>query len=412
MPIYSFSAIETQSNKVIEGKLEAENFRQAKELLREDGKIPTRLDEEAEALDFGQMFQKIPIIGQILKPKVSMAQTSIMTQQLSTLIDAGIPLIESIYLLEQQTPCKRMKEILKNVRANVIAGDSFSRALSRYDKDFTPLYINMIKAGEVSGDLDKICFRLSMLLEKYIALQKKMQSAMVYPGVTLAVIIGVVVIVLWAVVPTFKGLFGHYDQELPAPTVMLMSLSDFFVAFWWVIIPSFLLGVGWLVTFCRGPGKPLFDQWILTVPVLGMVFRKIYVSRFIRTLATVTASGVSLVAGLETSTETVDNYVLREALTTAKDSVLMGGGLARPLELTNAFPLMVVKMVAIGEETGKMEQMLNKSADFLDAEVDHAVTNLTTLIEPLMIVIMGSILLFVALAMYLPMFEMAGMVSG
>lgn len=412
MPVYSFSAIESNSNRVLEGKLEAENLRAAKEILREEGKIPTRLEEEAPAINYDQLINQIPLLGPMLTPKASLGAINIMTQQLSTLIDAGIPLIEAIYLLEQQSTNKRLKEILKNVRGNIIAGDSFSKALSRYPNDFSRLYVNMIRAGEVSGELDKIAARLSILLEKYIKLQKKMVSAMVYPAITLTVIVGVVLIILLFVVPTFKTMFASFNKELPMPTQFLLGISDFTVAFWWVIIPAMIGMVVWFETFRRGPGKPVIDRLLLRVPVLGNVCRMIYVSRFTRTLGTVTASGVSLIEGLSTATETVDNTVLREALEKARESVLMGSGIGRPLEMTGAFPVMVVKMIAIGEETGKMEQMLNKSADFLDVEVDSAVTNLTTLIEPIMIVVLGSILMFVALAMYLPMFDMGGVMTG
>jgi type IV pilus assembly protein PilC len=412
MPVFTFTAIEQSTNKVTEGKLEATNLKHAKEILRQDGKMPTKLEEEVVGIDLEKMVSEIPVVGPLLTPKVGIKDINIMTQQLSTLIDAGVPLIESIYLLEQQSTNKRLKEILKNVRNQVIAGDSFSKALSRYNNDFSRLYINMIKAGEISGELDKICYRLSILIEKTMHLQKTLQSAMVYPAITLVIIIGVVAVVLIFVVPKFKTMFAGFGAKLPMPTQMLLSASDFVMAFWWVIVPTILGAVIWFETFRRGKGKPLFDQWILTIPVLGDVCRKVYVSRFIRTLGTVVASGVPLTEGLATASETIDNYVLRLALEKSRDSILVGGGLARPLELTGAFPIMVTKMIAIGEETGKLETMLGKSADFLDVEVDNAVKNMSTLIEPLMIVVMGLILLFVALALYMPMFELPSLMSG
>lgn len=411
MAVFSFKAIETGSNKIIEGKLEAENYRAAKEILRQDGKIPTEIEEETMPLDFGLLISQIPFIGPILTPSVGLKDINIMTQQLSTLIDAGVPLIEAIYLLEQQSTNKRLRDILKNVRNQVIAGDSFSKALSRYPNDFSRLYLNMIKAGELSGEMDKICQRLSVLLEKYMHLQKKIQSAMIYPAVTIVIIGGVVAIVLIFVVPKFKTFFSSFGAELPAPTQALINISDFVMNFWWAILPIMAGTFFWVETFRRGKGKPFFDQWMLTIPIFGGVFRKIYVSRFIRTLGTVVASGVPLTEGLATSSETVDNYVLRLSLEKGRDSIMSGGGLARPLEMSGAFPLMVTKMIAIGEETGKLEHMLSKASDFLDSEVDTSVSNLTTLIEPIMIVILGLILTFVALALYMPMFEIGNVVT-
>lgn len=411
MPIYSFSAIDTSNNKISEGKLEAANPQEAKAKLRADGKMPTKLEEDQGSIDMEKALSNLPLIGPIFSPRVGLKEVNIMTQQLSTLIDAGIPLIEALYMLEQQAGSKRMKHIMKTVRNQVIAGDSFSKSLSRFP-DFSRLYVNMMKAGEVSGELDRICQRLSVLIEKNMHLTGAIQSAMTYPAVTLVIILGVCAVVLTFVVPKFKTMFASFGSKLPAPTEMLMNMSDFLMNFWWVIIPTLVVSILWAVSFARGAGKPLFDQWILTVPMMGSVFRKVYVSRFVRTLSTVVASGVPLTEGLVTAADTIDNYVIRTALEKARDNILMGGGLARPLETTGAFPLMVTKMIAIGEETGKLETMLNKSADYMDAEVDNAIEALTTIIEPIMIVVMGCILMFVALALYLPMFELPNLMAG
>jgi type IV pilus assembly protein PilC len=412
MPVFSYKAIDSNTNKISEGKLEADNLRGAKELLRQDGKIPTELAEELVSVDFTQRITSIPVIGPLLTPRASLKDINIMTQQLSTLIDAGVPLIESIYLLEQQSSNKRLKDILKSVRNQVIAGDSFSKALSRYPHDFSRLYLNMIRAGEVSGEMDKICARLSILLEKYLNLQKKLQTAMIYPAVTIFIIGVVIAVVLIFVVPKFKVFFEGFGKKLPEPTLILIALSDFMMNYWWaiilVVIPSFFA----FEVFRRGKGKPLIDQWMLSIPILGGTLRSIYVSRFVRTLGTVVASGVPLTEGLITASETVDNFIIRASLERGRESILAGGGLARPLEMSGSFPIMVVKMIAIGEETGKLEHMLNKAADFLDSEVDSAVTNLTTLIEPIMIVVLGIILTFVALALYMPMFDLGNVASG
>lgn len=412
MAVFVYTTIDPVSNKSAEGKLEAENLRHAKELLRQQGQILTRIDQEEQSLTVEEVFHKLPVIGDLLTPKVSAKHIVIMTQQMATLLNAGIPLIEGLYLLEQQADSKGLKEILKKVRSDVIAGDSFSSALSKYPKIFSNLYINMVRSGEVSGELEMVCQRLAGVMEKNMALQSKIQGAMIYPAFTVVVIAIVIVIIMLVVVPQFQTLFAGFGHELPLPTQILVNCSDFTVSFWWAI----LLGMGamafWFNVFRKGKGKPLVDQWLLTVPLIGNLFRKVYVSRFVRTLASTVGSGISLIEALSTSAATVDNYVLRYAFDRTKESLLQGGTLMRPLEQSQVFPIMVVKMIGIAEETGRMEEMLNKSADYLDKEVDHAVETLTTLIEPIMIIVLGGLLLGVALALYIPLFEMGNVVSG
>lgn len=412
MPVFAYEAIDPGTHKTTTGKIEANNLREAKEMLRNDGHIPTKIEMDQQSADVMESLQKVPIIGQLLTPSVSLKEVNIMTQQLYTLLNAGIPLIEALFLLEQQTENKTFKAMLKQIRSDVIAGDSFSSAISRYPRVFSRLYINMIRSGEVSGEMDNICQRLSQLLEKMIILQGKIQGAMVYPAFTLFVVIAVIVVIMLVVVPQFKNLFAGYGAELPLPTQILIQTSEFFVSFWWAILIAVVTGVAWFNYFRLGPGKPLIDQWLLTLPLMGNLFRKVYVSRFIRTMGTVIGAGVSLTESLATSAGTCDNYVLRQAFDKARDSLMQGGTLSKPLEKTGAFPVMVVKMIAIAEETGQMEDMLNKSADFLDIEVDRAVETLTTMIEPIMIVVLGGIILGVALALYVPMFEMGNVIAG
>jgi type IV pilus assembly protein PilC len=412
MAVFVYSAIDPSSNKTIDGKLEAANLREAKDLLRNQGHIPTRIEADQQGASVEELLQKLPVIGDIFAPRVSLKDINLFTQQLYTLLNAGIPLIEGLFMLEQQTENKAFKDTLKKVRTDVIAGDSFSAAIAKYPRSFSRLYVNMIRAGELSGELELVCQRLSILLEKMMALQAKIQGAMVYPAFTVLVIVGVIVVIMLVVVPQFQSLFANYNAELPMPTQVLIATSHFTLSFWWAI----LIGVGtfmfWFNIFRTGQGKPLIDQWMLTLPLLGDLFRKVYVSRFVRTLATVVGSGISLTEGLVTAAATVDNYVLKTAFDRARDSLLSGGTLAKPLEQTGIFPVMVVKMIAIAEETGRMEEMLHKSADFLDVEVDRAVDTLTTMIEPIMIIVLGGILLGVALALYIPLFDMSKMVSG
>lgn len=412
MAVFTYTAIDPASNKSVEGRIEALNLREAKEILRNQGHIPTSIEEDEQAATVEGLLQELPIVGSLLKPTAGLKDINIFTQQLYTLLNAGIPLIEGLYLLEQQTENRALKDIIKKVRTDVIAGDSFSAALMKFPKQFSKLYVSMIRSGEISGEMDMTCQRLSGLIEKMIQLQGKIQGAMIYPVFTVLVIVAVIVVIMVVVVPQFQQMFASYDAELPLPTQWLIACSDFVTSFWWALIAAVGTFYFWFEVFRKGKGKPLIDQWLLTIPLIGDLFRKVYVSRFVRTLATVIGSGVSLTEALATAGGTVDNYVLQSAFDKGKESILQGGSLSKPLEQTGVFPIMVVKMIAIAEETGRMEEMLNKSADFLDLEVDRAVETLTTMIEPIMIIVLGGILLGVALALYIPMFEMGNVVTG
>ncbi len=412
MAVFIYSAIDPATSKTVEGKVEALNLREAKDILRSQGHIPTKIEQDEQSADLGEMLQKVPLLGDLLGPRVGQKDICLMTQQMSTLLNAGIPLIEGLFLLEQQSENKALKEILKKVRADVIAGDSFSAAITRYPKQFSRLYVNMIRSGEVSGELETVCSRLAFLMEKTMALQATIQGALVYPAFTVLVIVAVIVVIMIVVVPQFQTMFANFGAELPLPTRILIDASNFTLNFWWAILVAGGTFFFWFNMFRLGKGKPLVDQWLLTIPLIGTLFRKVYVSRFVRTLASTVGAGIALVEALVTASATVDNYVLRAAFDKAKESILQGGTLARPLEQTNAFPIMVVKMIAIAEETGRMEEMLNKSADYLDVEVDRAVDTLTTMIEPIMIIVLGGLLLGVALALYIPLFDMSNIVAG
>jgi len=412
MPVFVYTAIDPATNKSMDGKIEALNLREAKDILRNQGHIPTHIAQDEQSLNLQDALKRVPLLGDLLSPKAGMKDICIMTQQLSTLLNAGIPLIEGLYLLEQQAENQALREILKKVRADVLAGDSFSAALAKFPKQFSSLYLNLIRSGEISGEMEMVCLRLAQLMEKNMALQAKIQGAMVYPAFTVLVIIAVIVVIMVVVVPQFRMLFSGFGAELPLPTKILIACSDFCMNFWWLITLGTGTFVFWFNIFRSGDGKPLVDQWLLTIPLVGDLFRKVYVSRFVRTLASTVGSGISLIEALMTSAATVDNYVLRVAFDKARESLLNGGTLAKPLENTGTFPVMVVKMIAIAEETGRMEEMLNKSADYLDVEVDRAVDTLTTMIEPIMIIVLGGILLGVALALYIPLFDMSKVVAG
>ncbi|MEB3245930.1 MAG: type II secretion system F family protein [Vampirovibrionales bacterium] len=417
MATFAYQILDPQTNKTLSGRLEAATLRDAKAKLRDDGVIPIKLTEEkASNKDVGDLMEKIrPYIGKalpFLSGKLGLGDLVMVTQQLQTLLDSGIPLIESLYVLENQSSKPRIRFLMKEVRAKIIAGESFSSALGRYPDDFTPMYRNLIKAGETSGELDLVCARLGALLEKYLKLQKKIQGAMVYPAFTILIVIGVVAVMMIVIVPKFKGLFGAKGADLPLPTAVLMVVSDITVQYWWLMLGVSVITIVWFLAFINGPGRALFDQWIITVPLFGELIKKVTVSRFIRTLATMVGSGLPLTEGVNTAASTVDNVVLRHAIDKSTEVLYKGGALSKPLEQTKLFPVMVVRMMAIGEESGDLEKMLNKSAEYLDQEVDNMVDVMTTLIEPIMIVVLGGIILWVALSLYMPMFDMGKLMSS
>ncbi len=410
MPVYTYYALEPGSSKTVEGKLEAQNLREAKEIIRAQGQIPTRLEEESGVTDMSTLMERIPVLSALSNP--TLKDLAIFTQQLYTLLDAGIPLIEGLFLLEQSSQNGTLQKCLKKVRTDVIAGDSFSAAISRYPHIFSRLYINMVRAGEVSGNLDDICSRLADLLEKEMIVKGKVKGAMVVPVITALIIGGITIGLLMYVVPMFEGMFAHAGAELPLPTQILVMTSDFLLSFWWA---AAIVAVGfgvWFNIFRQSTvGKPLVDQWMLSLPVMGDLLNKSYSSSFVRTLGTLQASGVSLTEAIGTAAGTVDNYVVRITLDKARESILIGGNLAKPLEQSNVFPFMVVKMIAIGEETGNLEKMLTKASIFLDREVDEAIDQMTSLIQPVMTVVLGAILMFILLGLYLPIFDMSKLVG-
>jgi len=412
MPYYIYEAIDPATNRLFDGRVEAENLRVAKEMVRTLGQIPTKVEEDVQSVSMENVLQAVPVLGDMLAPKVTLKDVTVMTQQLQVLLSAGIPLIESLFLLEQQSESEGMKVVLRQIRTDVIAGESFSGALMKFPKIFPRLYVNVIRAGEVSGEMDTICKRLAALLEKLMMLQAKITGATIYPAFTIGVVVFVVAIIMVFVIPMFQSFFSGFGAELPLPTRVVIAMSDFTVKFWWAMVIAVGTFAFWFNTFRLGQGKALVDQWMLTIPVLGMTLKKLYVSRFVRTLATVIGAGVSLTEGLATAAGTVDNYVLRVAFEKARESLLQGGTLSKPLEQTGIFPVMVVKMIAIAEETGQMEEMLNKSADFLDQEVDRAVDAMTSLLEPIMIIVVGMIVAGIAIAIYLPIFEMGSTITS
>jgi type IV pilus assembly protein PilC len=345
-------------------------------------------------------------------PRIKTRDIVIFTRQFATMINAGLPLVQSLNILAAQTENKSLREVTKAVVYDVESGNTLADAFSKHPKAFSDLYVNMVAAGEAGGILDTILLRLATFLEKNDALLRKVKGAMVYPGVIITVAGGAIAILLIFVIPTFQTMFSSAGLELPLPTRVVIGMSNFLIGYWWAV----LLAMGAVVFALRSyyataGGKRHIDGALLRSPVLGDVIRKSAVSRFTRTLGTLVSSGVSILEGLEITAKTAGNSIIHDAVMDSRNSIAGGETIAAPLEKSRVFPPMVISMIAVGEQTGGLDEMLSKIADFYDEEVDVAVSALLSLMEPAMIVILGVIVGGMVIAMYLPIFDMMNAVQ-
>jgi len=353
---------------------------------------------------------RLPNIG---GPGVTTKDLAIFTRQFATMISAGLPLVQCLDILAKQSSKPSFGFIIADVTREVEAGSTLSDSLGKHRNVFDDLFRNMVAAGEAGGVLDEILLRLANYIEKADALKRKIAGAMVYPAVVLTVALAATAFMLIFIIPTFAKMFTDFGGELPLPTRIVLGASHFLTGFWWLII---LVAVAIAVAFnfyYRGEnGKRVVDGVMLKLPVLGDVLLKGAVARFTRTLGTLIASGVPILGGLEITARTAGNKVIAEAIMTARASIREGETVAAPLRTSGVFPPMVVQMISVGEQTGALDEMLTKIAVFYEAEVDTAVDTLTSIIEPVMIVVMGGIVGTMVVAMYLPMFKLINVVSG
>ena len=346
----------------------------------------------------------LPKFGGRVPPQM----VAIFTRQFSVMIDAGLPL----EILGGQQQNKVFKKALIQIRQDVESGSNLADAMRKHPKIFNDLYTNMVAAGEAGGILDTILQRLAQYIEKAVKLNSQVKSAMIYPVAVISIACIVVAVILWKVIPVFAALFKGLGAELPMPTLIVMHLSDFLVDYWWLII----LVVGAAVFFLRRyhdtyKGKRVIDGFLLKVPIFGLLLRKIAVARFCRTLSTLTASGVPILDGLQITARTAGNSVIEDAIMATRKSVEEGKTISEPLGDTDVFPPMVVQMIAVGEQTGALDTMLSKIADFYEDEVDVAVAGLMKLLEPLLIAFLGVAIGGIVIAMYMPMFSLIGKVG-
>ena len=336
----------------------------------------------------------------------------IFTRQFATMINSGLPLVQALDILAQQTENKALAEVTKQVVYDVESGHTLADALSKHPRAFTALYVNMVAAGEAGGILDTILLRLAVFLEKNDAIVRKVKGAMIYPAVIFSVAIIAVVVLLVFVIPTFQSMFASVNMELPLPTKIVIWMSEFLQNFWWMMILGGVAAV-FLIRryYATEGGKLLIDRMMLNAPVLGDLLRKSAVSRFTRTLGTLISSGVAILDGLEITARTAGNRVIHDAVMESRGSIAGGETIASPLAKSGVFPPMVTSMIAVGEATGGLDEMLTKIADFYDDEVDAAVGALLSLMEPIMIVVLGVIVGGMIVAMYLPIFGMINAVQ-
>jgi type IV pilus assembly protein PilC len=392
-----------RTGEMRKGSMEAESEDAVTQRLRSQQLQPTKVKKKGKALSFR--------VGTGVGPKDIVT----FTRLFATMIDAGLPIVQCLDILQGQTDNKSFGVVLRDVKASVEQGATFSDSLRRHPKVFDQLYVNLVQAGEVGGILDTILNRLAVYIEKAMKLSRQVKGAMVYPSIVIVVFFGVLSVLLLFVIPGFENMFKDFGakDELPALTRMVMVISRAFVGnlIWlFLAVSGIVFGVGYAYRTPRG--KKIIHRMLLNMPVIGPVLRKIAVARFTRTLGTLLASGVPILDALEIVAKTAGNVIVEEAIMYSRQKIAEGKNMAQPLAETNVFPPMVVQMVAVGEQTGALDTMLNKIADFYEEEVDVAVSAMTSLIEPVLMVGIGGTVGVVLIAMYLPIFSIAGKIKA
>ncbi|MBD3868439.1 MAG: type II secretion system F family protein [Acidobacteria bacterium] len=396
MPNYTWKG-RTRGGKVQEGVLVAESKEAAISNLRKQSILVTGVTEK------GKEFA-LPKLG---GGGISQKEIAIFTRQFSVMIDAGLPLVQCLEILGAQQDNRTFQKILFQVRQDVEQGSSLADGLRKHPKAFDALYANMVAAGEAGGILDTILQRLSLYIEKIVKLRAAVRSAMIYPVAVILIAVGVVWVILWKVIPTFATLFEGLGATLPLPTRITIAASKFIGSFWWLVFLSIGLIIFFLNRYHKTyKGKRVLDGLLLKIPVLGNVLKKIAVARFCRTLGTLVSSGVPILDALDITAKTAGNSIVEDAIVSTRNSVEEGKTISEPLKNSAVFPGMVVQMVAVGEQTGALETMLNKIADFYEDEVDEATANLLALLEPIMILFLGIVIGGIVISMYMPMFTL------
>jgi type IV pilus assembly protein PilC len=391
----------TRTGQVVSGERAAESADAAVAALRREQILVTRINPATKAKVAAA--PKAGKLGKKVKPK----SLAVFTRQFSVMIDAGLPLVQCLDILGGQEEDRNFAATIAQTRTDIEAGASLADAMRKHPKAFDPLFTNMIAAGEAGGILDTILKRLATYIEKAVKLTSQVKSAMIYPIAVIVIAAGVVGVILWKVIPTFASLFAGLGAQLPLPTRIVIAMSNNLVRFF----PFLLVGMAILAyafrTYYKTPGgRRMVDGLMLKLPIMGTILRKIAVARFCRTLATLISSGVPILDGLDITAKTSGNSIIEDAVMTTRKSIERGETISAPLRETAVFPPMVVQMIGVGEATGALDTMLAKIADFYEEEVDTAVAGLLTLLEPLMIAVLGVIVGGIVISMYMPIFDL------
>jgi type IV pilus assembly protein PilC len=402
MPVFTYKGT-NRSGGSVAGEMAAASKNELQSMLRRQQITATKMSEK------GKEFN-LPTFGGGVKAK----ELAIFTRQFSVMIDAGLPLVQCLEILATQQENKTFQKVLTGTRSAVEGGSTLSTAMKQYPKVFDPLYSNMVEAGETGGILDTILQRLSTYIEKNVKLQAAVKSALIYPVGVLTIAAGVIVLLLWKVVPIFATLFAGLGVDLPLPTKIVIGASNFIGSiFGLLILVAVVAGLfGLKIWYGTSQGRFVMDTIVLKLPVIGILMRKIAVARFTRTLGTLISSGVPILEALDITAKTAGNAVVERALFGVRKSLEEGKSLTEPLKDSHVFPGMVTQMIAVGEQTGAMDAMLQKIADFYEDEVDAAVKDLLTALEPVMIVFLGVVVGGVVISMYLPLFTLIGKLAS
>jgi len=400
MPAFVWKG-KTREGKAVSGERQAENKEAVMALLRRDQILVSSVKEKGKEL-------ALPKFGGGVPAK----DLAIFVRQFSVMIDAGLPLVQCLEILGSQQENKTFAKILQQTRMDVEGGASLADAMRKHPKAFDDLFVNMIAAGEAGGILDTILKRLATYIEKAVKLKSQVKGAMVYPIAVISIAGIVIAVILWKVIPTFAAMFEGLGAQLPLPTRIVITLSNWFVR----LLPFMVVGIIALAFLFRRyyathNGRRVIDRIVLKLPIMGILMQKIAVARFCRTLATLMASGVPILDGLEITARTAGNAIIEDAIMMVRKGVESGLTVAQPLKESGVFPPMVVQMIGVGEQTGALDAMLSKIADFYEEEVDQAVANLLTLMEPVMIAFLGVTVGGIVISMYLPLFDLISKLS-
>jgi type IV pilus assembly protein PilC len=403
MKKFKYSARDKEG-KTVEGEVEAKDTQTVADILHDRGLIVVSV-KEGTGLNLERL-NEINVGGVPMKDKV------VFMRQMATMVGAGLPLSRSLEIMSNQATNPLFKKVLKSVLASIQSGKTLANSFREQEDIFDDITINLIEAGEESGNLEVVLEKLAVELEERNALSRKIKSAMIYPAIILLIIVGVVLLMMFVMVPAMADIYSDFDAELPFITTLLMDMSNFFINYWWavsVVILTIVIGGKFYLDTPKG--KRTFDKVILKTPIVGPIVTKMQISQFTRILGLLLGSGLSIIKAIELTAESLGNQMFKDTLIEAKEEVEKGGPLAVPIARSDYYPLLVSSMIAVGEETGEMDTVLSKVSEYYKEEVDTATNNLSTALEPLFLIIMGGAIAFIALAVYMPMFQLSAVMG-